>query len=287
MKKRISLVFFNLFLSLLAFSKTTNLEEALRKKWVSSTVVRRENEETKRRDIQISLKNLTKEDLIVNIPVGFVFQAEDSTVQDFIHLENKDLVVPSLASNSMLLRTSCIRAKRGCSSKSDVFLATTLASSHLLALAKFAYENNLYNLSAMQSALWAISDDHDLVGIDNLELAKFVAQRLNKPLPDYTVRYHYNDTPGMRAETALEPLAIKGLFYYTLSAEQQVKLDLVNAAGKSVLQELGFVQMMTQPKGQHKFTFSLKLRGVARGTYFVKMTTLNEGTELASKEVVF
>jgi hypothetical protein len=47
------------------------------------------------------------------------------------------------------------------------------------------------------------------------------------------------------------------------------------------------VEVMNQTKGGHKFTFSLQLKGVARGTYFVKLTAVNGGTEWVSKQVVF
>ena len=287
MKKRTYLVFFNLFLCFFAFSKTTNLEEALQNKWVSSSVVMLKNEEIQRYGLRLSLKNLTNEKLIVTIPVGFVFQAQDSMVQDFIHVESRELIVPALSSSSMFLHASCIRANRFSPKNGDTFLATTLASPQLVALTTFAYERKLYKTSAMQSALWAISDNYDLVGIDNLELAKFVAQLCKKTLPDYFVHYKNNDTPGIIAQTALEPLAIKGLFQYTLPSDQQVKLDLVDVSGKSILEQFHFVQIMTQHKGRHKFTFSISLSGVTRGTYFVKMTTLNNETEFASKQVVF
>ena len=60
----------------------------------------------------------------------------------------------------------------------------------------------------MQSALWAVSDNNDLIGISHPELMKFVATLLNKPIPDYTVNYNYTDEAGATAATALEPLAI-------------------------------------------------------------------------------
>lgn len=287
MAKRINLVLLNLFLSFFAFAKTTNLEEALRQKWVSATIVMQENEATQGRNLRVSLKNLRKEPLTVNIPVGFVFQATDTTVQDFIHLENKDVPLLASGTKSVFIKASCIRASRSSPHNGDAFLATTLASSPLLALTTFAFQQKLYNLDAMQSALWAVSDNHDLTGIYQLELAKFVAQLLNKPLPDYFVAYKNRDIAGETAARSLEPMTIKGVFEYTLPADQQVQLDLVNTEGVSALQKINFVQVISQTKGQHRFTYTLKLHGVPRGTYFVKMTDVNGGKEWASKQVVF
>ena len=277
MAKRINLVLLNLFLSFFAFAKTTNLEEALRQKWVSATIVMQENEATQGRNLRVSLKNLRKEPLTVNIPVGFVFQATDTTVQDFIHLENKDVPLLASGTKSVFIKASCIRASRSSPHNGDAFLATTLASSPLLALTTFAFQQKLYNLDAMQSALWAVSDNHDLTGIYQLELAKFVAQLLNKN----------RDIAGETAARSLEPMTIKGVFEYTLPADQQVQLDLVNTEGVSALQKINFVQVISQTKGQHRFTYTLKLHGVPRGTYFVKMTDVNGGKEWASKQVVF
>ena len=107
MKNRLYLVLFLLSCSFFAFSKTVTLQEALQKKWVSTTVSMQPwvsttvsmqpNEATDGRNLRISVKNLTKGELVVTIPVGFVFQAADSTVQDFIHLENQELGLAALA----------------------------------------------------------------------------------------------------------------------------------------------------------------------------------------------
>ena len=132
-----------------------------------------------------------------------------------------------------------------------------------------------------------MSDNHSLAGIGNLELTKFVAQRLNKPMPDYSVNYIYQDLPGETSENTLQPLAIQGVFHYALTSDQQLKLDLVDATGKSILPNLGMAEVMSSKKGRHKFTFELELKGVERGTYFVKLTTVKDGSELASKQVVF
>ncbi len=287
MKNRLYLVLFLLSCSFFAFSKTVTLQEALQKKWVSTTISMQPNEATDGRNLRISVKNLTKGELIVTIPVGFVFQAIDSTVQDFIHLENQELGLAAFATKSTFMKTMCIRANRGCPNNGDVFLAQSLASSQLLYLAVFAFEKKLYTQNAMQSALWAVSDNNDLIGISHPELMKFVAQLLNKPIPDYTVNYNYNDEAGATAATALEPLAIEGVFRYTLPADLQVKLDLVDSAGTSVLKNFEMVETMTQRKGRHRFSYTLELKGVARGTYFMKMTSVSDGKEWGSKQVVF
>ena len=287
MKNRLNFVLFLLSFSFFAFSKTVTLQEALQKKWVSTTVSMQPNEEVDGRNLRISIQNLTKGELTVTIPVGFVFQAADSTVQDFIHLENKELGLAALASKSTFMKTMCIRASRRSPSNGDAFLAKSLASGQLFALAAFAFEKKLYNHNAMQSALWAISDNNDLIGISHPELMKFVAQLLNKPIPDYTVDYRIRDEAGMTAARALVPLAIEGVFQYTLPNDQQVKLDLVDSVGVSVLKDFNMVEIMAQKKGRHRFTFEFELTGVARGTYFVKMTSASDGKEWGSKQVKF
>jgi hypothetical protein len=309
MKKRISFILFYVCLSSYAFGKTITLEEALRQKWVSSTI-------TNHGGIQISLTNLTKEGFIITIPVGLIFRAQDSTFQDFIHLENKEIGIAALGTYTVKVQAMCIRAARRCPIDGAVFYPKNNASSNLLALATFALAQKLYNHYSMQHALWAVSDDRSLVGIDNMPLAKFVAHLLNKPLPEYFVEYKQREiapatTPQRTtsepsrstrpqpqpqsqrqvvyeaAEEAIEPMAIKSTFQYTLPTDQEVKLDLVDAKGKSVLAEYNLVQTINQTKGRHRFNFKLELTGVPRGTYFMKMTSKNDGKEWASKQVVF
>lgn len=287
MNQRIHLILVLLSTYFFAFGKTVRLDEALHKKWVSSTIVMQPNEATNGRNLRLSLKNLTKEALIITVPVGFIFESADTTVQDFVHLENKELQLASLATKSAFVKALCIRATRRSPHDGDRFLAQTLASGNLFALTAFAFEKKLYNLDAMQSALWAVTDHHELTGIDHLELAKFVAQQLNKPLPDYFVHYKNRDMAGETAAASLEPLDIQGVFQYTLPNDQQLKLDLVDSAGTSVLKDFNLVETMNQTKGKHRFTFSLMLKGIPRGTYFVKMIAVSDGKEWASKQVVF
>lgn len=187
----------------------------------------------------------------------------------------------------MQVDAMCIRAHRMSPSEGSIFLPTTVATGHLLALTTFAFQQKLYDTYAMQSALWAITDDKDLVGIDNMALAKFVAFRLNKPLPDYFVHYQLRNMAGLTAEAALEPLEINGVFRYTLPSDEVVKLDLVDSTGRSVLKNYNLVETMTQTKGKHRFTFSMELKEVPRGTYFAKIMSVNGDKEWASKTVVF
>ena len=287
MKNHLTILLFMLSMVQVSFGKTATLQEALQKKWVSTTITMQPNEAADGRNLRISIQNLTKGELIVTIPIGFVFQETDSTVQDFIHLENKELGLAALASKYSFMKTMCIRASRRSPHNGDAFLATTLASSQLLALTAFAFEKKLYNSNGMQSALWAVSDNEELSGIGHPELLKFVAQLLNKPMPDYTVNYNFLDEAGATAATSLEPLAIKGIFQYALPTDLQVKLDLVDTARVSVLKNFEMVEVMSQKKGRHRFTFELELKGVARGTYFVKMTSASDGKEWGSKQVIF
>ena len=193
----------------------------------------------------------------------------------------------ALATSTLFVKALCIRSSRSCPSEGTTFLAAGLALPNLLALTTFAWAQKLYDKNGMQSALWAISDNDGLVGISDPELLKFVAQRLGKPVPDYTVHYENQEIPGETAALSLKPLEIKATFQYILPTDQQVKLDLVDAAGKSVLSEYNLVQTMNQTKGRHRFSLTLELTGVSRGTYSMKMTSTNDGKEWASKQVVF
>ena len=287
MKKSIFFVLLVLFNSFLSFAKTVSLEEALSKKWAKATVVMQRKGNSDGRNLKLSLTNLTKAPLSINVPVGFVFEAQDSMVQDFIHLESQNMNLAALSTDSTFLKALCIRASLRSPYDGDAFLAKSMASSTLLSLAVFAYEQKLYDSYDMQSALWAVSDDYDLAGIENKALVKFVAEKLNKPLPDYTVKYKFEDVAGRTAAAALVPLEIDGLFEYTLSKDQKVKLDLVDTMGASVLTKFNFVQIMSQTKGRHRFTFNFKLTRIPRGTYYVKMMGAEDGQECGSKEVVF
>jgi hypothetical protein len=183
-----------LIINLLSISVAANvpisLEVALSKSLLKVVVTKHPSvDENQQRNLHVSLRNLTNAPLNIIIPTGFIFVSADSTVQDFIHLADKVIEIASGKSKATFVTGRCIRANRLSPKDGASYIPNQLATGDLLALTQWAAQHKLAYSDAMQSALWAITDGHSLSGIDHLEMAKFVAEKLKKPLPDYFTRY--------------------------------------------------------------------------------------------------
>jgi hypothetical protein len=106
-------------------------------------------------------------------------------------------------------------------------------------------------------------------------------------LPDYFTRYRFREVGGVTAAQSLEPLEIHGQFIYTLAKEEVVVLDLVDEHGVSAFANKIGEQPIKQAVGTHKFKFNMKLRGIARGTYFVTMRTALDKQMVSQMKVIF
>jgi hypothetical protein len=284
-------LFFAWVISILAplsiFAKSATLAEAIEKKWVSATATKQNRDEYSGKSLRLKLQNLTTSTLQITISAGFIFAPTDPSVQDFINLDNEAVELAAKQQKSISLLANCINAGKGSPSENTVFQAKHMATGNLLTLVNWAVEKKLQHINAMQSALWTVTDNSELTGIDHLEMAKMVATMLKKPLPDYFTSYRTSDRGGIIAAQALEPLSIKGQFIYVLPTDMPVKLDLINADNQSVIADMGLEQKMNQKQGRHRFTFEFELKGIPRGEYFVTMTGQSDGKEWGKMKVVF
>lgn len=277
------------FLSIVAVAKEPiSLEAALSKSLLKAEVTKHPSEdETRHRNLRVSLRNLTNAPINIIIPTGFIFTSADSSVQDFINLDDKVFEIAAAKSKVTFVTGRCIRANRLSPKDGALYIPNQLAAGHLLALTQWAAQHKAAYTDAMQSALWAITDNHDLSGINHLEMAKLVAEKLKKPLPDYFTRYRFREIGGVTAAQSLEPLEIHGQFTYTLANEQVVILDLIDEHGVSAFAGKIGEQQIKQSEGTHRFKFNMKLRGIGRGTYYVTMRSVLDKQLISQMKVTF
>ncbi|MBI5916012.1 MAG: hypothetical protein HY842_11580 [Bacteroidetes bacterium] len=222
--------------------------------------------------LKLNLQNKSKKKLDVRIPAGQVFEAGDSSLQNLMVAKEERLLVESGRSRVAKLFGFCVEAGDGSPGDGSLFRLGKMAEGNLLKMAKYLSDNNLHQNPSAQYAVWAVSDAERLEGIGDAGLAKFVADLLGKPVPEYHVEYQAPPQdrllPGQPANWR-EALAMNGLFYYDLASDQQVDFGLYNEAGELVHT---LFKNRLQKRGSHKFRFEFEIRGLPKGKYFARLT---------------
>lgn len=226
--------------------------------------------------IEVKLLNRSKKKLEVRVPAGQLFEAGDSSLQNLMVGKEEVFLVESGKTRTGKLFGFCVEASNGSPGNGSYFRLGKLAEGNLLKLAKHLSDHVLYQNPSAQFAVWAVSDEERLEGIGDAGLAGFVANLLGKPVPTYHIQYqqppHDRLLPGQPANWR-EALAMNGLFYYDLPADQVVDFGLYDESGELVHT---LFKNRLQKKGYHKFRFEFEIKGLKKGKYFARLTSKNQ-----------
>ncbi len=144
--------------------------------------------------VNVKLNNLRIDTMRVRIPAGWRFTSQDSTLQDLLVVEDEVLALAPRASRTVSCRAFCCEASMGGPGEGSTFLTGGMAAEPLQKLARFIAEGH-FDDDAVQQAVWAVSDGHDLSGIDagdaqaTQALRTFVSTLTGRPVPWYTTSY--------------------------------------------------------------------------------------------------
>ncbi len=221
--------------------------------------------------LHLKMENRTKKQLNVLVPAGQVFESGDSSLQNLMVGKEETFLVEVGKTRTANLFGFCVEANDGSPGEGSGFNLGKMAEGNLLKMARYLSENNMHTNPAAQFAVWAVSDAERLEGIGDPALAKFTADMLGKPVPEYNIQYHQPQDrllPGQPANWR-EAMALNGLFYYDLGSDTKVDLGLYNEQGELVH---ALFKNRLQKRGSHKFHFNFEIRGLEKGKYFVRLT---------------
>lgn len=223
--------------------------------------------------IQLQLQNISRKRIEVRVPAGQIFEAGDSILQNIMVGKEETFLVESGKSRLGKLFGFCIEASDGSPGEGSRFSLGPLAQGNLLKLAQHLDANKLHQNPSAQFAVWAVSNSERLEGIGDPSLTSFVASLLGKPVPTYHVEYTQPPVdrllPGQPANWR-EAMAMNGLFYYDLPADQSVDFGLFDESGNLVH---ALFKNRLQKKGYHKFRFEFEIKGLEKGKYFARLTS--------------
>ncbi len=254
-------------------AKTLPLKEAIEKKYlrvVASGTGGHEGD-----CLKITVGNLYRGDLSITVPAGQIFEAEDTAFQNLMVVKEESFLVARGKNRVVKLSGFCVEAYNASPSEGSAFSLGEMAAGPLLKMARYLSENNLHKNPSAQYAVWAVMDADRLESIGDPALAKFTAELLGKPLPEYHIAYQQpqdRQLPGQPANLR-EAVAMNGLFYYELLKDQKVSFGLYSENGAH-LHDLFSNRL--QKRGHHKFRFEFEIRGLEKGNYVVKLVSEGE-----------
>ncbi len=273
-------LFLNCLIAIFTFSlyaAPVELAEALRNGWINLEA--RTTGTFGEGALRVSITNLHKP-MELSIPSGWIFESLDSTYQNCVTTNNVLVSLEREQKRTLRLNAYCISPWRRSPVEQNAYASKGPASGPLSELAKYVHTRKP-DSDAVQSAVWAVHNGHDLYHITQPELAQFTAKLLGKPAPEYYVRNGYHPEPGGPAYR-YEPLTVEGVFEHHSPTEQTASFGLYNAAG-----ELVQPFFTDQPwwAGKHNFKFTFTIYGFEQGEYVIRLTD-KEGKDLGSKKVV-
>jgi hypothetical protein len=255
-----------IILSALLLPKTPiyTLEEALKKGLVEMQSLQMDADD----ELHLQVRNLTKrKDFKVRFTSGLQFSSQDTSEQDQVLLYNRTFLVKAGKQINPGFATFCTQASKRGAGSGSTFLLKEKPSAELSQLAQYLskYRDSEHTL---QSAVWIISDDHDLRGLHHddpqkrLALLKYMSQLTGKPIPGYTVRYEM-PRAGEVAFSA-KAISIHSEHKFRLEEDAKISCSIFNEAGEEVQKVF---ENMQQRRGYNRFGVTLEAKDLPKGKY--------------------
>ena len=219
--------------------------------------------------ILVNLKNLTSEEVVINIKNGQLFKSTDPETQDIIVTQEEMIVLKAFDHISQPIFGMCVQQFNSAPGITEKYTLDKIATENLASIANQIQEQKAFSIAG-QNSVWAVTDNNGLDAIDSYnpedsdELRSYVANLLNIP-----------DTIIVRSRTVMldpEPGRIKrtarGNFKYNFSKTSAVTIGMFNNQN-IVVKEL--YNNAETPAGEHKLDFEFDTMVFPDATYYIRL----------------
>ncbi len=261
MKMSKKILFFILFAPFSLFAVT--IQDALKQKLIKIESI----ESAGRKSLSLSLQNAQKKHLNLEIPFATIFQPQDSSFQPIIITESQLLTLSANEKKTLILDGFCCNAPRFNPTKGSQYKVKEPATGTLFDIIKYLNLNKIQDDAAIQSAIWAATNQHRAEAISDETLKQYVAKVCGQTLRGVQVIYDQSSHPGEAAVVG-NKLKVKGLFRYTTEKDIVANLCLYDENGK-LLQTIE--SNLRHQRGTHKFGFYFEISNVKHSHYFVRL----------------
>lgn len=279
MKKIFFAFLISSFLPLSVFAQDViSFWQALQEKKISIVAKGNDNSTHYIKPIFLSIKNLTKKDLSLQIPAGTIFKSFPTDYQDLIVTKSETITLKGSSTLNKYLYGCCIEATEGAPNKEvgyevEEAQAETPTRSQLQQLAIYIDQQKLYGKGSAQSALWIVSNQYSIDNLyDNKSLQDYVATLTGQTITnDYTPQYNYQVTDNTQVAnnyTAPPQKEMKGSLNYQLIKTSEVRLGMFNA--EDILVREIYIDKESKA-GTHKMTFAFDANVYTDAVYYFKL----------------
>jgi len=215
--------------------------------------------------IEFNLKNLSADSVHMWIEAGRRLVSIDSNIQDIFLVKNNTLTIGPHEEIVVEGNGYCCQSSYQSPRLSSDFNVGSMASDNWIKLAKVIDKNKFPPL-AIQSAVWVLSDHHELSSIHSHDIAsieplrKTIAEIKGVVLPWYTLTYE-KDTSSLFSDKASK---LYSEISYYLNTNSAVTITIRNKKGELVCTVANIVN---PGRGNHTFELRLPVQNWPKGDY--------------------
>jgi hypothetical protein len=232
--------------------------------------------------INVCLKNLSNDSLIVILEAGRRLNSIDEKTQDILITRQEIIALKKAENKSVKVKGYCCQAYNYAPLIGAKYDVNKLADSNLVMLSRYLNENN-FESQAEQYAVWALSDSKSSAQITSVNdslitpLKKMVCALKGEVLPWYSI---VSSTYVFRnAVIITTPLYLRGNLEYTIDADSYTTMHILNAKGIEVGKIVS--KWLLAGKNQN-YTLNIPIKNLNKGKYIVELKTAKK--QLAIKE---
>lgn len=231
--------------------------------------------------MQMVVKNRKSDSVFVWVEGGRRLTSEDEGLQDIFLAKNAALALAPGQTDSIPLFGFCCQASKGGPKKKSKFNVGFMAPAIWIAFANFVEKHN-FPTGALQSAVWVLSDNHDISSIyaDDASAIKPLKEKLgellNIEVPWYS--YTYVDEPEELFSDEAENVHGEVEFY--LSTNTIISVLIKDPRGGNFLK---LIDGIGYDPGTYTFSLDTDVRYWPRGKY--TLVVYEEGGRPITKQV--
>jgi hypothetical protein len=224
--------------------------------------------------ISMRVKNLTSESLSLRVEAGRRLDSQNQDEQDLLVTREERFALGGKQEKTYTIYGMCCQAHNHSPATNSVYSVGKMADSSLIKLAQFISDNKYFSNFTAQEAVWTVSDNNSLAGINGEKevtekLQKFVSVLTGRPIPAYRIHYkQQGDDDAMGRAVHVE-----GVFSYSLNINNKVSIGIYNSEGKLVQ---SLMNLEPHEDGDYKLSYKVNTTKLPAGTYYTRMMTNGE-----------
>ncbi len=219
--------------------------------------------------ILVNLKNLTNEEVVINIKNGQLFKSTDPEIQDIIVTQEEMIVLKGFDHISKPIFGMCVQQYYSAPGFTQEYRLDKIATENLASIANQIQEQEAFSIAG-QNSVWAVTDNNELDAIDSYnpedsnELRAYVANLLN--IPDTVIVR--NQTTTLDSGPRIIKRTAGGNFKYRFSKTSAVTIGMFNEQN-IVVKEL--YNNPETPAGEHKLAYEFDTMVFPDDTYYIRL----------------